>query len=106
MRSWNGGQIAIVGILIALLILVIVWAVSVWTASADVEMGKHGWIALILGTTFSLVIGCGLMALMFYSSRSGFDEAADPLRRDMQEPGTPMPEEEQNRIEQNRGREP
>ena len=41
-------------------------------------MSKHGWIALGLGTFFSLVIGCGLMALMFYSSRSGHDEAATP----------------------------
>ncbi len=43
-------------------------------------MTKHGWIALGLGTFFSLVIGCGLMALMFFSSRSGHDEVADPLR--------------------------
>jgi hypothetical protein len=41
-------------------------------------MSKHGWIALGLGTVFSLVIGCGLMALMFFSSRSGHDEAAAP----------------------------
>jgi hypothetical protein len=76
----NRGQIAILAVLIALLILVIIWAVSVWTSSAGVEMGKHGWIALFLGTFFSLVIGCGLMALMFFSSRSGYDEVADPLR--------------------------
>jgi len=29
-----------------------------------------------LGAFFCLVIGCGLMALMFFSSRSGRDEAA------------------------------
>jgi len=34
-----------------------------------------------LGTFFSLLIGCGLMALMFYSSRSGHDDVADPFRR-------------------------
>ncbi len=44
-------------------------------------MSKHGWIALGLGTFFSLLIGCGLMALMFFSSRSGHDEVADPFRR-------------------------
>jgi len=34
---------------------------------------------MILGIVFSLVIGCGLMALMFYSSRHGYDDirAAD-----------------------------
>ena len=46
----------------------------------DIEIGKHGWIALGLGTFFSLLIGCGLMALMFFSSRRGYDEAADPFR--------------------------
>jgi len=29
---------------------------------------------MILGIVFSLVIGCGLMALMFYSSRRGYDD--------------------------------
>lgn len=80
MRSPGRGQIAILAVLIALLVLVIIWVISVWSSSTGVEMGKHGWIALILGTVFSLVIGCGLMALMFFSSRSGYDEVADPLR--------------------------
>lgn len=42
-------------------------------------MDENGWIALGLGSFFSLVIGCGLMALMFFSSRQGYDEAADPF---------------------------
>ena len=28
---------------------------------------------MALGVVFSLVVGCGLMALVFYSSRSGYD---------------------------------
>jgi len=44
-------------------------------------MSNHGWIAMGLGAFFSIVIGCGLMALMFYSSRGGHDEAADPFRK-------------------------
>jgi hypothetical protein len=37
-----------------------------------------GWMiaAMIGGTLFSLLVGCGLMALMFYSSRHGYDERA------------------------------
>ncbi len=31
-------------------------------------------VAMVLGVVFSLVIGCGLMALLFYSSRHGYDE--------------------------------
>jgi hypothetical protein len=66
--------------LAAIFIITSVWAVLVWSASSGVEMGKDDWIALGLGTFLSLLIGCGLMALMFFSSRSGYDEAADPFR--------------------------
>jgi hypothetical protein len=48
-----------------LLILTAFWAGSVWNDTSGVEMGKHGWIALGLGTFFSLLIGCGLMARCF-----------------------------------------
>ena len=30
-----------------------------------------------LGIVFSLIVGCGLMALVFYSSRHGYDDAAN-----------------------------
>lgn len=83
----NLGRILVVLVLVALLGVTGVWAVTVWNASGDVTMGKHGWIALGLGTFFSLVIGCGLMALMFFSSRSGHDDAADPLRQRDEPPG-------------------
>jgi hypothetical protein len=43
-------------------------------APARGALSIHGYIAMILGIVFSLVLGCGLMALMFYSSRHGYDE--------------------------------
>lgn len=76
------GQAILVAALLLLLIFTGIWATSVWNTSSGVSLGKHGWIALGLGTFFSLLIGCGLMALMFFSSRSGHDEAADPFRHD------------------------
>ena len=81
MKKISAGQIALLVALGAMLILTGVWGVSVWESSSGVEMGKHGWIALGLGAFFSLLIGCGLMALMFFSSRSGHDDVADPFRR-------------------------
>ena len=81
MKRLGIGQILILAALVVILIITAVWAVSVWTASGDAVMSKHGWIALGLGTFFSLLIGCGLMALMFFSSRSGHDEVADPFRK-------------------------
>ncbi len=59
--------------LLALLILTFAWAIYAWN-SVEVEMSVHGYVAMILGVVFSLGIGCGLMALMFYSSRHGYDE--------------------------------
>jgi hypothetical protein len=34
----------------------------------------HGWVALGLGTVLSLALGCGLMALVFFSARRGYDD--------------------------------
>ena len=52
------------------------WMILILNQTSSVELGIHGWIALGLGTFFSIVIGCGLMTLMFISSRHGHDEAA------------------------------
>jgi hypothetical protein len=44
--------------LLVLLGVAIWWAVSAWNA-VDVEMSVHGYVAMILGIVFSLVLGCG-----------------------------------------------
>jgi hypothetical protein len=49
-------------------------AVHVWLGLGDVSLGFHGWLALILGVVVSLVLGVGLMVLVFVSSRRGYDE--------------------------------
>ncbi len=43
---------------------------------ADTELGFHGTIALALGIGLTLLLGVGLMALVFYSARKGFDARA------------------------------
>lgn len=45
-----------------------------WTSLEGVEMSGHGWAAMILGILFSLALGVGLMALVFISSRRGYDD--------------------------------
>lgn len=47
-----------------------------WTELADVAMGMHGWIALAIGATITLALGVGLMWLVYYSSRHGYDDEA------------------------------
>jgi hypothetical protein len=47
------------------------------TINSDIPLSDSGSVALIIGVTFSLIVGVGLMALIFFSSRNGFDEAPD-----------------------------
>lgn len=63
-------------ILIGLLILAVFGAFHVWTEIGDVEMSTAGIIALIVGASMSLLLGGGLMFLVFLSSRRGHDEGA------------------------------
>lgn len=45
-----------------------------WDASS---MSIHGWIALAAGSVLSLLVGGGLMALVFFSARQGYDDRVD-----------------------------
>jgi L-aminopeptidase/D-esterase-like protein len=40
----------------------------------SVQVPAVDYIAMTLGVAFSLIVGVGLMALLFYSSRGGYDE--------------------------------
>jgi hypothetical protein len=57
-------------------VLALVGAAWLLAGMDAVEIGVHGWIALILGAIFSLAVGGGLMALVFISSRRGYDDKA------------------------------
>ena len=57
----------------ALLIYALVYAWQIWTRLSNVEMGVHGWAAMILGVVLSVALGGGLMFLIFYSNRKGYD---------------------------------
>lgn len=46
----------------------------------DAAVPPSGYVAMALGVIFSLVIGFGLMALLFYSSRKGYEEPAVLIR--------------------------
>ena len=67
----------IASLLLALfcLLAVVIWgAIHAWFSVGDADMSADGYMALALGVMFSLIVGCGLMALVFYSSRRGHDE--------------------------------
>ena len=52
-------------------ILVFVWALNGFDTAG---VSTHGIIAIVLGTTFTVLLAVGLMALIFYSDRSGRDD--------------------------------
>ena len=54
-------------------------AVVDWNSVGNSGISLNGWIALFLGVLMTLAIGVGLMALVFISSRRGYDE---PPRKD------------------------
>jgi hypothetical protein len=51
-------------------------ALWVWDEIGQVTIGMHGLIAIGLGAALTLLLGGGLMALMFFSARHGYDERA------------------------------
>lgn len=53
-----------------------------WTSAAEVDVPASGYVALVIGVICSLAVGFGLMALVFYSSRAGYDEPARLVQKD------------------------
>jgi hypothetical protein len=68
-----GGWFAII-VLLGFLIGAIVYAVQAWTAMGDVQVSPLGWIFMGLGVVVTILVGGGLMALVFYSSRHNYDQ--------------------------------
>lgn len=54
---------------------------QVWTKTQDVAISFHGSIAIILVAIFGTLITGGLMVLMFYSSRKGYDTEAHHINQ-------------------------
>ncbi len=47
---------------------------SLWVSLDDSEISAGGWVAMVLGVLIAMALGIGLMALVFISSRRGYDE--------------------------------
>jgi hypothetical protein len=67
-------------ILIAVMLAILAGAGYVayegWTAVEGPDMPPSLHVAMWLGIAFSIAVGSGLMALLFYSHRKGFDARA------------------------------
>ena len=75
------GTTAMVVVLLGLLGASGWFALQSWLSVDGPPMPTQGYIAMILGVVFSVVIGCGLMALVFYSNRYGYDDASNRDQR-------------------------
>lgn len=67
-----GGWFAIL-VLLGFLAAAIFYAVHAWNAMNGVQVSPLGWLFMGLGIVFTLAVGGGLMALVFYSSRHNYD---------------------------------
>jgi hypothetical protein len=82
-RLSTGAWIAIV----ALIVLLVVAIVGVYYSGTDdlaSGVSGPGYLAMAFGVLFTIVVGAGLMGLIFYSSRRGYDEppSVDPTDTD------------------------
>jgi hypothetical protein len=75
-RALSWGAYVLLAALLAMLVAVIYVAVSGWSSAAGTDVPTEGYLALAFGVIVSMVVGVGLMALVFYSSRAGYDEPA------------------------------
>jgi hypothetical protein len=72
-RSWIAVAIA------ATVVIAVIAAVAgLWADVGDAEISAAGWVALGVGVLVALALGIGLMALVFISSRRGYDEPGGP----------------------------
>jgi len=74
-RSWIAVTLGM-----AAVVAVAVVVAEFWSGIVDSEISVAGWIAMGLGIVVTLALGIGLMSLVFYSNRRGYDESA---RRDL-----------------------
>jgi hypothetical protein len=62
--------------LMALLAAALFYAYGIWTALGAADLPGWMYAAMAGGVIFSFIVGGGLMALVFYSSRAGYDDEA------------------------------
>jgi hypothetical protein len=68
----TAGGWLVIGVLTALLISAILYALDIWT-SVDVSMSPWGWAMMILGIVVTTAVGGGLMSLVYYSANHDLD---------------------------------
>jgi membrane associated rhomboid family serine protease len=63
--------------LIAMLVLAVWAGWDLVSGLVGGDMSPAGWAAAIIGAVLTIALGGGLMALVFYSSRRGYDDRVE-----------------------------
>jgi ABC-type multidrug transport system permease subunit len=58
----------------AVVAAVVVVAAGLWATIGTSAISPAGWAAMIFGILLTLALGIGLVSLMMFSSRHGYDE--------------------------------
>jgi len=77
-KDAGGSRLSAFGIVAILIMLgLLAWAgwyaVNAWNAMSGVKMSPLGWVFMVMGALVTFLVGAGLMALVFYSSRHDMD---------------------------------
>jgi hypothetical protein len=72
-RDFSPAALIAILVLVGLLAWAVWYAVGAWTAMGGAPMSRLGWVFMILGVVVTFLVGAGLMALVFYSSRHDMD---------------------------------
>jgi len=70
------GTVLLLATLLALLAGSLWFAFGLWGPDDAVTLPTTMYVAMAIGIVFSLAVGIGLMGLVFYSSRQGYDDRA------------------------------
>jgi hypothetical protein len=67
--TMKAGNWIILAVLLGMLSATIWIGYDMWITTSDIPVSENGYIAVGIGAALSLLISCGLIALLFYSSR-------------------------------------
>ena len=57
--------------------IVLYFAIKLWFNWDFISISNHGFFAIVICIVMSFIIGSGLMALAFFSSKYGYDDKVD-----------------------------
>ena len=67
----------IISLFLAVLSLVLYFAIKLWFDWDFITISYHGFLAIVICIVMSFIIGSGLMAMAFFSSKYGYDDKVD-----------------------------